>query len=228
MRRILDQPGGKFTLAKLCELIEKNADLYTRAEYVALWDMAGTGRETARRLADETYDEFASEEDPDALDLPNLRRMLAPRPSKKRRKIPPEEEAAYEASGAGRFDAFANRRVAHNVDLSETDYTRSEFESLIAALEERLKHATLLVTRAGLISATPGGLDDFAGPLLAVSPARTPHERRFGWTNNEVLFAESRLGRASEEDRPAAEAALESARTEHQAALDSLLEGMSP
>ena len=30
MRRILEQPGRKFTLAKLYELVEKTADLYTR------------------------------------------------------------------------------------------------------------------------------------------------------------------------------------------------------
>ena len=225
VRRILDQPGGKFTLAKLYELIAKNADLYTRTEYAARWDMSDTSREAAHRLANETYDEFASEEDPDDLDLPKLRRMLAPRPTKKRLEVPPEEKAAYEASGAPRFDAFANLRVAHNVDLSETDYTRDEFELYIAVLEERLKHATLLVTRAGLVSATPGGLDDFAAPLWALSPAQTSHERRFYWTENEVLFAETRLHQASEEDRPAAEAALESARAEHQAARDALFGG---
>ena len=90
VRRILDQPGGKFTLAKLYELIEKNADLYTRIEYVARWEMPGIGRETARRLANETYDQFASREDSDALDLPKLRLKLAPR----RTKVPPEETAA--------------------------------------------------------------------------------------------------------------------------------------
>lgn len=221
VRRILDQPGGKFTLAKLYELIEKNADLYTRTEYVARWEMPGIGRETARRLANETYDQFASREDPDALDLPKLRLKLAPR----RTKVPPEETAAYEASGTERFDAFANRRVAHNVDQSQSDYTRNEFESLISVLEERLQHATLLVTRAGLISATPGGLDDFAAPLLAVSPEQTPGWRRFYWTEYETLWAESRLDQASKEDRPAAEAALESARAEHRAARDGLFGG---
>ena len=223
VRRILDQPGGRFTLAKLYELIEKNADLYTRTEYVARWDMPGISRETAQWVANETYDEFASEDDPDALDLPKLRRMLAPRATKRRLKVPPEEKAAYEASGAPRFDAFANLRVAHNVDRSQPDYTRSEFESLIAELEKRLKHATLLVTQAGLVSATPGGLDDLTAPLWAVSPAETPQERRFYWTENEVLFAGTRLDQASEEDRLAAEASLESARAEHQAAGDALL-----
>ena len=225
VRRILDQPGGRFTLAKLYALIEKNADLYTRTEYIARWDMPGTSRETAQSVANETYDEFASEEDPDALDLPRLRRMLAPRATKQRLKVPPEEKAAYEASGAPRFDAFANLRVAHNVDRSQPDYTRREFEALIAELEKRLQHATLLVTRAGLVSATPGGLDDFAAPLSAMSPAQTIHERRFYWTENEVLFAETRLDQASEEDRSAAEAALESARAEHRAARDALFEG---
>ena len=225
VRRILDQPGGRFTLAKLYELIEKNADLYTRTEYVARWDMPGISRETAQSVANDTYDEFASEQDPDVLDLPKLRRVLAPRSTKKRLEVPPEEKAAYEVSGAPRFDAFANLRVAHNVDLSETDYTRDEFESYLAVLEERLKHATLLVTRAGLLSAIPGGLDDFAAPLWALSPAQTLHEQRFYWTENEVLFAETRLDQASEEERPAAEAALESARAEHQAARDALFEG---
>ncbi|MYA84620.1 MAG: hypothetical protein F4Y12_03440 [Acidimicrobiaceae bacterium] len=223
VRRILDQPGGRFTLAKLYELIERNADLYTRTEYVAHWDMPGISPESAQRVANETYDEFASEEDPDVLDLPKLRRMLAPRPTKQRLKVPPEEKAAYEASGTPRFDAFANLRVAHNVDRSQSDYTRSEFESLIAELEKRLKHATLLVTRAGLVSATPAGLDDLTAPLWAVSPAETPQERRFYWTENEVRFAETRRDQASEEDRPAAEALLESAHAEHQAAHDALL-----
>ena len=223
VRRVLDQPGGSFTLAKLYELIEKHADLYTRSEYVAGWDMPGIGRETARQVANETYDQFASREDPDVLDLPKLRRVLAPRHrARKRVEVPPEERVAYEASGAQRFDDFANRRVAHNVDRSQPDYTRNEFESLIAVLEERLKYATLLVTRAGLVSATPGGLDDFVAPLWAVSPALTPRERRFYWTENEALFAEARLDQASEEDRPAAEAELERARAEHQAASDAL------
>ncbi len=225
VRRILDQPGGKFTLAKLYELIEKNADLYTRTEYVARWEMPDINRETAHRLANDTYDRFASPEDRDALDLPKLRRTLAPRPAKRRVELPPEEKVAYEVSGAQRFDAFANRRVAHNVDQSQADYTRDEFESLIAVLEERLKHATLLVTQAGRGSATPGGLDGFAAPLWAVSPAQTPQERRFYWTEYEVLWGESSLAQASEEDRPAAEAALESARGEHQAARDALFGG---
>ena len=223
VRRILDQPGGSFTLAKLYELIEKHADLYTRPEYVARWEMPGISRESAQQVADETYDQFASREDPNVLDLPKLRRMLAPRHrARKRVEVPPEEKIAYEDSGAPRFDAFANRRVAHNVDQSQADYTRDEFESLIAVLEERLKHATLLVTRGGLVSATPAGLDDLAAPLWAVSPAQTPHERRFYWTEYEVLWAESSLADASEEDRPAAEAALERTRAEHQAARDAL------
>ena len=145
--------------------------------------------------------------------------------SVERVEVPPEEKVAYEVSGAQRFDAFANRRVAHNVDQSQADYTRDEFESLIAVLEERLKHATLLVTQGGLGSATPGGLDGFAAPLWAVSPAQTPQERRFYWTEYEVLWGESSLAQASEEDRPAAEAALESARGEHQAARDALFGG---
>ena len=226
VRRILEQPGGRFTLAKLYELIEENADLYTRSEYVARWEMPGINRETAVRLADETYDQFASRENPDALDLPKLRSMLAPRQrGGKRVEVPPEERIAYEDSGAQRFDEFANRRVAHNIDQSQADYTRNEFESLIAVLEERLKHATLLVTQAGLGSATPAALDDLTAPLWAVSPAQTPRWRRFYWTEYEVLWAESSLAEASEDDRPAAEAALESARGEHQAARDSLFGG---
>lgn len=221
VRRILDQPGGTVTLAKLYELIEENADLYTRTEYVARWEMPHINPETADRLANETYNQFASQEDPDILDLPKLRRVLAPRQrSGKRVEVPPEEKDAYEDSGTQRFDEFANRRVAHNVDQSQADYTRNEFESLIAVLETRLKHATLLVTRGGLVSATPGGLDDLTAPLWAVSPALTPQARRFYWTAYEVLWAEASLAEASEQDRPAAEAALESARVEHRAARD--------
>ena len=226
VRRILDQPGGNVTLAKLYELIEENADLYTRSEYVARWEMPGINRETAVRLANETYDQFASREDPDILDLPKLRRRLAPRLRGGRRvEVSPAEKAAYEDSGAQRFDEFANRRVAHNVDQSQADYTRNEFESYIAVLEERLKHVTLLVTQAGLVSATPAALDDLTAPLWAVSPAQTPPWRRFYWTEYEVLWAESSLNEASQEDRPTAQAALEGARAEHRAARDALFGG---